>query len=161
MTRRSPSEVEARFWKRVLRNDASGCWEFIGPKQKGYGVVARNGGTTPAHRYSYELAHGPIPSGLLVCHKCDNHPCVNPEHLFLGTQKDNMQDCAKKGRLNTCRGEAARARVATKLTPEKVRAIRARYAQGDISCARLAPEFGVYKSTIERVVNRKRWTDIQ
>lgn len=82
-----------------------GCWEWSGNTDgKGYGTIShRNGaGFSPekAHRVSYEKEYGSIPDGLFVLHKCDNPECTNPEHLFLGTQKDNMQDCSRKNRLN-------------------------------------------------------------
>lgn len=82
-----------------------GCWAWSGSKDgKGYGVISsRNGSKSSpekAHRVSYEKNFGSIPFGMLVCHKCDNPECTNPDHLFIGTQKDNMQDCSKKGRLN-------------------------------------------------------------
>lgn len=77
----------------------NGCWEWSGALRAGYGVLKRAGKSISAHRYSYEASFGKIPDGLLVCHKCDNRKCVNPNHLFLGTYKDNMQDCKNKGRL--------------------------------------------------------------
>ena len=77
----------------------SKCWEFTGALRNGYGAIKHKGKIFGAHRLSYELKKGLIPDGVLVCHKCDNRKCVNPEHLFLGTYKDNMQDCKNKGRL--------------------------------------------------------------
>jgi len=82
-----------------------GCWGWSGSKDcRGYGVISsRNGSKSSpekAHRVSYEKAYGKIPEGLNVCHRCDNPECTNPEHLFVGTQKENMSDCSSKGRLN-------------------------------------------------------------
>ena len=87
-----------RFWKNTERT--SGCWLWMGKRDKaGYGYVRPNYKLTGAHRFSWELTHGPIPSGLFVCHRCDNPPCVNPEHLFTGTARDNTSDAIRKGRL--------------------------------------------------------------
>ena len=78
----------------------TGCWIWMGATSNGYGVASDNGKTQPAHRYSWELHNGPIPEGMQVCHKCDVKPCVNPDHLFIGTQKDNMHDAMRKGRVD-------------------------------------------------------------
>ena len=93
-------EVEGRFWGRVNKTDT--CWLWTGAKsEKGYGVFVHRRAFR-AHRFSYELLKGPIPAGLLVCHTCDNPPCVNPDHLFVGTPKDNTQDAIQKGRAVQC-----------------------------------------------------------
>lgn len=87
-----------RFFSKVNKTD--NCWEWTASLIGcGYGNFKYKGKRYAAHRFSWELVNGKIPDGLLVCHKCDNRKCVNPEHLFLGTQKDNMQDCLRKGRL--------------------------------------------------------------
>ena len=92
-------EFAERFWARVSKTD--NCWEWTGSKSRGYGSfsMGREYGTKRSHRMSYEMAYGPIPEGLFVCHHCDNPGCVRPDHLFVGTHADNMLDAIKKGRL--------------------------------------------------------------
>lgn len=97
--------LEERFWSKVNKTDnANGCWEWqAGRFGGGYGKIAvkHNGKWTGlyAHRVSYELTHGPIPDGMCVCHSCDNPKCVNPSHLWIGTQIENIKDRDIKGRL--------------------------------------------------------------
>jgi hypothetical protein len=88
-----------RFEEKFKINQETGCWEWTASTTKGYGTIKIRGAKKSAHRISYELYVGPIGS-LQVCHKCDNPICVNPKHLFLGTQKDNIHDMIAKGRDN-------------------------------------------------------------
>lgn len=93
--------IEKRFWEKVKKASNDECWLWLGGKTYGgYGVIGSGGrhGLIRAHRLSWEIANSKIPEGLWVLHKCDNPPCVNPKHLFLGTQSDNMNDCIAKGR---------------------------------------------------------------
>lgn len=80
------------------RHTEAGCLEFVGANRLGYGRIWTGERVADTHRLAWELTFGPIPSGMVVCHKCDNPPCFNPEHLFVGTQGDNLRDMAAKGR---------------------------------------------------------------
>lgn len=93
--------AEERFWLYVSPEPNSGCWLWIGSgDRRGYGSFSYQGRSRSAHRWAYEHYMGPIPDGMMVCHKCDVPACVNPDHLFLGTNSDNMKDCYRKGRNN-------------------------------------------------------------
>lgn len=125
----------------------------------GYGQTCWQGTKCRAHRVAYCQAHGLELSdikGMNVCHTCDTPGCVNPDHLFLGTQKDNMQDCARKGRSTRLQGEA---HGRSKLTDVQVAEIRRRYIPGIVTQQQLADEFGVCLAHIHRIItykNRKR-----
>ncbi len=88
-----------RFWTKYAESGIEDCWEWLaGRNRRGYGKFKMRRKTRPAHRVAYEMHIGPIPDGILVCHRCDNPGCVNPAHLFLGTAQDNMSDKVAKNR---------------------------------------------------------------
>ena len=98
--------LAARLAAQYMVNMDSGCWEWNGRLSiAGYGQIKDNYRTRHAHRVSWEIHRGEIPIGLLVCHRCDNRKCVNPDHLFLGTDRDNRQDCLMKDRANMPSGD--------------------------------------------------------
>jgi hypothetical protein len=132
----------------------SGCWFWtMEMSPNGYGHAWFQGRTELAHRLSYMLAKGPIAAGLLVCHTCDNRQCVNPEHLWLGTQKENLQDAARKGRRKYCPGEK---NGHAKLTEQAVLFCRM-VCGGEITQTYLAKHYGVAVSAISRAISGKRW----
>jgi hypothetical protein len=142
----------------IMPNMDTPCWTWTASKdEKGYGWIGDgNGHMCRANRISYTLNVGPIPvtnPRTLALHHCDNPSCVNPDHLFLGTDADNNADKTAKGRNNTPRGvDAARA----KLTPEQVIEIRSRRANGE-SMSSLAREYGVWLRAIQCIVYRYSW----
>ena len=92
--------LQKRFLRHVDFEPHDGCWLWTGRKKgPAYGGFLYQGKKQMAHRVSWQLYRGKIPDGMKICHECDVPLCVNPQHLFCGTQKDNMQDCARKGRL--------------------------------------------------------------
>ncbi len=151
---------EEKIKSNIKVDEQTGCWVWQGwwrsKRGKGfYGGVKINGISLFAHRISYEIYKGKIPDGMLCCHKCDNTKCVNPEHLFLGTQDDNMKDMANKFRgTNGEKGHRA------KLTKNKVVEIRFAANMGNMLHKEIAKVFGVSTSTITRIVNKKDWKHI-
>jgi hypothetical protein len=150
--RRGPLDV--RFWRSVEKTEE--CWFWTASVNTyGYGQIRNaEGRYTTAHRISWMLANGPIPAGLCVLHRCDNTRCVRPDHLFLGTQQDNIADKVAKGRQ--ARGSS---HGMSKLTEAKVLEIRAAKRAGQTYEA-LAPQFGVSIWTIVDVCCRNNWAHI-
>lgn len=164
---RKPPDAPKRFAQSYIPEPNSGCWLWLGSLRGslGYGRIKVDGKTISAHRYSWQLANGPIPPGLVVCHRCDNPACVNPDHLFAGTQADNIADCRNKGRFadNTWTSgfrrhiakPGAKNRFA-KLTEADVidiRADRRRYVK-------IAPEYSVTPECISAIKRRLTWKHI-
>jgi len=170
-----------RFWPKVNKDGpvhsvfGTPCWLWTGTTHKGYGLFWIPGRSpAKAHRVAWELINGPIPDGLNACHRCDNPPCCNPDHLFLGTLADNNRDMLTKGRASgggatgdrhgsrthpekLKRGEA---HGMSYLTEEAVRTIRADYATG-VTQATLAWRYRVEPTTIRRVLKRETWKHVK
>lgn len=150
-----------RFWDKV---DTSGdCWVWTGKiATTGYGRIYDGvSRMLNAHRYSWVLHNGPIAAGLQVCHTCDNRACVNPDHLFLGTQQENMDDMFNKGRNSEPPRLLGEKHGNAKLTAGDVRTIRRLYANGNVTMNQLAEEFGVGFSNISKIVNRVAWRHVE
>jgi hypothetical protein len=157
---RPRTEPRERFLAKVNIGEYGKCWLWNASLSTGgYGqFTAPTGGNrvknAPAHRFSWELYNGPIPSGKHILHKCDTRHCVNPEHLFVGTHQQNMQDRDSKGR----QAKGARSGLA-KLCDEKILAIRSRYKLGETQTV-LASVFGVNQTKISDIVTRKTWKHV-
>ena len=134
------------------------CWEWQGPRNHhGYGELrSRRTGRERAHRVVYEQVYGPIPEGQLVLHKCDNPPCVRPDHLFLGTQADNMRDMTVKGRRAPTPKNVYGRR---KLNQEEVGAIRTLYRTRSATQRELADAFGISQSQVSNIVRGWQWRE--
>lgn len=151
--------LEAYFWRHVQKTD--GCWLWTGGKgSHGYGTITRRDAKLLAHRFSYELHYGPILSERWVLHHCDNHSCVNPKHLFLGTPRENVRDMMRKDRHDHDGLKLGRIPHPVKLNAAKVEAIRAKYETGVHTQRALAAEYGVSQSMIWRIVRRHSWTHV-
>lgn len=144
MTAEQLASAEPRFWPKVEQTD--GCWLWNGATDSsGYGHLRVSpSSVAKAHRVSYLLAHGELPDGTLVLHRCDNPPCVNPAHLFLGSNADNRRDCMAKGRVG--------GKVPGRLRDEAVLEIEA----GRATQTAVAARFGINQSAVSRWVQRRR-----
>lgn len=147
-----------KFWKKVSSyHDHNDCWVWKGAKNtSGYGLFWWGDCKWKlAHRLSWELTSGPIPDGICVCHHCDNRLCVNPHHLFLGSNADNVADRERKGRRRPPRGTM---NGRSKLTYEQVAEIRRIYVRGQTRQVDLANQFGVAQTMISNIVLGRNWT---
>lgn len=135
----------------------SGCWEWNGRRDdKGYGQLDYAGTSLGAHRASYIVFKGAIDDGLFVCHSCDNPPCMNPEHLWLGTNKENLRDMASKNRGGIAKGER---NGFSKLDEESVRVIRRLRSEGK-SLREIGSLFNVTEACVSQVARRVSWRHV-
>jgi len=154
-----PGGFEARFWAKVKKSE--GCWEWTASKINGYGqFMVSPGERWSAHRLSWVFHYGPIPQGTgyhgtCVLHRCDNPACVRPDHLFLGSNADNVRDMVSKGR-NSLKRMTGEAHGMAKLTEADVVAIRNDQRNRRV----LAKEYGVHPNTIYNVRQRIKWKSV-
>lgn len=151
----------ARFWSKVRLPEIIGmdeCWEWQANKNKdGYGLFYANYKSIFAHRFAYTITVEKIPLGLCVCHRCDNSACVNPDHLWLGSHVDNMDDMVLKGRsASKCGVNNPRHR----LNNEDIKQIRALYKTGSCTQQQIGNLFNISQREISYIVNHKAWKNI-
>lgn len=154
--------LRQRVLSRIDRSE--GCWSWVGTQSiDGYGVIKYKGRQYKAHRLVWEIFNGPIPDNMFVCHKCDNPSCVNPDHLFIGTPNDNVQDMMRKGRhrvgdKSQClRGED---HPFSKLTQSQVLDIDRFYREGLLTRAELAERYKVSKALVDKIVQHSHWNHV-
>lgn len=155
---RVPVDAE-RFWGKVTRGAPDACWPWRAKavSEHGYGVINIGGRNFNANRVAYCVARGVTLAaieGVAICHRCDNPPCCNPDHLFAGSKADNSRDMASKGRWRNGLGSKGR------LTEEQVRYARAAYARGGVAMRTIADELGVSTGTVWFIVNRWHWKHV-
>lgn len=142
-----------RFWEKVRKGE--GCWEWTGSKDRnGYGRIKSYGIPELAHRISWRLTFGEITNEICVLHHCDNPSCCRPDHLFVGTHKDNSADMWAKGRGNPLRGEQ---HPRAKLTEDLVRIIR----DSPLGYRQLGRMYGVHHKNISQIKNRLNWKHVE
>lgn len=146
-----------RFWAKVQKGNPDECWEWIGARETaGYGFMflqSKPPRWLKAHRFSYEIHYGPIPEGLFVCHTCDNPPCVNPAHLWVGTLAENTADMVKKGRSPNNAGEN---NPRSKITWEQRDAIELLVKSGR-SQTEVAKMYGIAQANVSAIILGKHW----
>lgn len=152
--------TQERFWEKVdvVGRKENDCWEWQGRRNpKGYGMfyVEKNI-LRLSHRYAWEISCGQVPDGLQVLHSCDNPPCVNPKHLFLGTNQDNVDDKVQKGRMKVLLGDN---HPNSKLSSKDVEEIFEMHNAGILG-KDIAKRFGVTPANISFIINKKGWKHV-
>jgi len=156
-----PEELKRRFYLGVPKGkSADECWEWSMSRLKsGYGRVIIGGRQIRAHRVSYEVAHGRVPSGLSVLHHCDNPPCVNPVHLYAGTQLENCRDVYARNRMPTGFQAKAEDHPMRKLSWESVREIRSQSYSKHGAKAAAAKALGISKGNFSKILSGRIWKE--
>ncbi len=149
--------IEERFWSKVDKTDT--CWLWTASTNTdGYGHINIQGKTKASHRLVWTWINGSIPNKLQVLHKCDNTRCVKPEHLFLGTQQENIKDMINKNRQSKKMGRKGEKHSQNKLTELNVKRIRQLYEETTLTQKELAEMFKVCQAQIWRIINKKNWS---
>lgn len=155
--KKTDGELLDRLMGRTVETK-TGCMEFTGHRDPlGYGKITMRGKGMLAHRAAYVLSKGPIPDGMLVCHKCDNPPCINPDHLFIGTDYENTMDAVKKGRkfIPDSRGSS---HGGSKITESDVKEIRR--MSGEISQKKIGEIFDLNQATVSNIITKRTWKHV-
>src|SRR2546425_428000 len=157
LTNEQMQGLEERFWEKVAVGAASACCFWTASTRDGYGQFRLGKKMLKAHRISYLLHHGELPDSILVCHRCDVRRCVNPGHLFSGSQKENVRDMFLKHR-DPNRRQIGERHPSARLSFEKARQIRGEAATGKYSRTELGRMFSVSRRTVSSVLRGERWS---
>ena len=157
LMQRTVKTLEERFWPKVNKTD--GCWLWIGAiSTAGYGRIYKDHAVQPAHRASYEIHRGPIPANSFVCHHCDNPPCVNPDHLFLGNNSDNMKDMWNKKRSPMKPFHGEESNLARLSASQVLEIIKLR--ENGLSGANVARMFRVTPGHVRLIIRKEVWSHL-
>ncbi len=155
---RKPRPFLERFNEKMPERIPGACWIWTGGRyDSGYGIFKALGKNLRAHRVSYQIHVGPIPPGMLVCHSCDNPPCVNPAHLFLGTDQQNVADRTRKGRGRTAYGSKHPNAKITEAQADNIKALR---ISKHLTLRELSYIFPLSQASISRIIQGKRWKNV-
>lgn len=155
--------IVERFESLISPEPMSGCWLWTGAPGDGsrngqYGRFRMSGRQCKAHRAAWLLLRGQIPNGKHVLHRCDNPACVNPDHLFLGSNEENVADRVAKGRTGW-KARQGESHPMRKLTEDDIRSIRLRSSNGE-SCRSIAADFGIHYATVSEIKNLRKWRHV-
>jgi hypothetical protein len=142
-----------RLWRDTAVNPTTACWEWLGVRENGYGRIRWLGKMVATHRLAWALTHGPVPPGMVVCHRCDVRQCCNPDHLFVGSVSDNAQDMVRKGRHPDRTGER---HPLAKLTNSAISEMRSLAGMGVRQCD-IARKFAADPSMVSKILRGLAW----